>query len=80
MTAVGLTSGLPYRFIIVQHMADYAGDSPFSGVIFTNTLTYKLVSPGSSDNMEIGFTVHFTLTRAGEFTADVDLDRSSCHG
>lgn len=80
MSAVGLTSGMRYRFIVVQHMGDYAGSSPFAGVIFTNTLTYKLVSQGPGANMEIGFNVHFTLTKAGELTADVDHDHTSCHG
>jgi hypothetical protein len=80
MSAVGLTSGLRYRFIVVQHMGDYAGSSPFAGVIFTNSLTYKLVSQGPGANMEIGFNVHFTLTKAGDLAAEVDHDHTSCHG
>lgn len=76
---VGSLTGAQYKAVGGDraHFNAASGDAPYN---FTETSMYKLVSQGSSDNLQIKLTLHTTVNAKGETTSEVEHFSSRCGG
>ena len=68
-TAVGLTSGRPYRVVEADRVDTNTSGPPPLEATFEETL--NLIGQGAADNQQVHVLVHTTVNANGEPTAEV---------
>ena len=76
---VGLTSGIEYK-AVGSALNSVNADAETAPLVSTSMSMFNLVSQGGGDNLQVKFTVHFTVNANGEVTAVVENFSAKCVG
>lgn len=78
LTGTGLTSGVIYQGVgVTQSVVRFVEDFPIEATAVNN---FRMISRGSTDNLQVHETIHFTINANGDMTAYVDNFSVKCNG
>ena len=78
LTGVGVSTGLEYNAVGPTHTVDFVDGTGPRVTAGINII--RLISPGSTDNLQITETFHVTVNAKGVTTVDFDNVTAACRG